>query len=99
MDVVTRTALIQAMVVADPGETVFTPAVGSGSGVIVRKKVPRRAVRTIVFAYCAPLAFREARSPPPPVGCAFVRLLESQRFLSHTTSSPVKCASNAVRCL
>ena len=80
------------MVVADPGQTVFAPAVGPGAGMVMRKKVPRGAVGTVVFAHRAPLAFGEVRPPPPPVRRAFLGLLQSHGFLCHRclSFSPIR---------
>src|SRR5262252_3340961 len=69
------------MVITDPGQTVFAPAVGPGAGMVMRKKVPRGAGGTVVFAYRTPLAFGEVRPPPPPVCCALLGLLEPYGFL------------------
>src|SRR5881397_3496381 len=68
------------MVVTDPGQTVFAPAIGPGAGMVMRKKVPRRTGGTVVFAHRAPLAFGEVWPPPPPVRRALLRLLESHGF-------------------
>ena len=79
------------MVVADPGQTVFAPAIGSGAGMVMRKKVPRGAVGTVVFAYRAPLAFGKVRPPPPPVRRAFLGLLEPYGFLCHRCHVLLPC--------
>ena len=47
------------MVVGNPGQAIFAPAIGPGTRLVVRKKVPGGAVGAIVFTDCAPLAFRE----------------------------------------
>ena len=59
------------MPIGDAGEPVLIPAIGSRAGVIVRKVVPRGAVRAVVFADGAPGAFTEVGSPALPVGGPF----------------------------
>jgi hypothetical protein len=45
------------MVIADPGEAVLTPAVGSRTSVIVWKKIPGSARGAVVFPHRPPLTF------------------------------------------
>ncbi len=71
------------MVITDPGQTIFAPAIGPGAGMVMRKKVLRGAVGTVVFAHRAPLAFGKVRPPPPPMCRALLGLLESYGFLGH----------------
>src|SRR5262245_65032003 len=71
------------MVITEPSQTIFAPAVSPGAGMVMRKKVPRGAVGTVVFAHRTPLAFGKVRPPPPPVRRAFLGLLESHGFLCH----------------
>src|SRR5262245_40036676 len=53
-------------VVTDPGETVFAPAIGPATGLVVRQVVPSIAVGAIVFANRAPLPLRYIGSPKSP---------------------------------
>ncbi len=60
--------------VADSGQAVFIPAVGSGAGVVVREIIPGVAVGAVVLADRAPGAFAEVGSPAFPVLPALPRL-------------------------
>ena len=53
--------------VAEPGESVLSPPVGPGPGVIVRKVGPRLAVGAVVLADGAPLPLADVRPPEVPV--------------------------------
>src|SRR5439155_8239008 len=55
------------LIVADAGQTVFAPAIRTAAGMIVRQVFPCVAVRAVIFTHCAPLAFREVRTPEFPV--------------------------------
>src|SRR5271156_4370356 len=63
--------------VAETGDAVFAPAVGPGTGVIVRQIVPGIAIRAVIFADGAPLAFGEIGSPTLPMDCSISARLES----------------------
>src|SRR5262249_8036543 len=79
------------MIVTEPCQTVFAPAIGPGAGMVMRKKVPRGAVGTVVFAHRPPLTFGEVRPPPPPVCRALLGLLESYGFLCHRCHVLLPC--------
>src|SRR5204863_1784835 len=52
--------------VAEAGEPVLTPVIGTRPRLVVREVVPRVAIRAVVFAHRAPLALAEIRPPQPP---------------------------------
>ena len=54
------------LVVGDPGQSVFAPAVGPGAGLVVREVVPGVAVRAVVLADRAPLPLAEVGAPLLP---------------------------------
>ena len=53
--------------VAEAGDPVLAPAIGSQVGVLEREMLPGFAVGRVVFAHGAPLAFREVGAPAFPV--------------------------------
>src|SRR5262249_12548776 len=53
------------------------PAVGARSRLVVREVVPRGAVRAVVLANGAPLAFAEVRTPLAPGNPALASFVES----------------------
>src|ERR1700679_3274799 len=55
------------MTVAETGNPIFAPTIGPGAGMIMRKIVPSVAIRAVVFANRAPLAFGKIRTPTFPV--------------------------------
>ena len=60
--------------VADAGQAVFIPAVGSRAGVVVWQIVPCVAVGAVVFAHRTPGALAEVGPPTFPVFPARARL-------------------------
>src|SRR5690606_30610821 len=72
-----------AAIVADAGEAVFAPAIGSAAGVVVRKIVPSGAAGAVVFAHGAPLAFAKIGPPAPPGFFAAFVFVESGLFGRH----------------
>jgi hypothetical protein len=62
------------MAVADPGQSVFVPAVDSGAGVVMREVIPGVAIAAVVFADRAPGSLAEIRTPTLPVFPALPRL-------------------------
>src|SRR5262249_53437911 len=68
------------LAITEPEETVFSPAVRAAPRVIVREVIPAFAVRRVVLAHGAPLAFGEIRSPPLPVLRARSVLAQARRF-------------------
>src|SRR6266481_5808433 len=54
--------------VGESGDAVLTPSIGAAACVIVRKIVPGIAMRTVVFAYGAPLALAQVGPPFLPGG-------------------------------
>src|SRR5438552_2900121 len=69
------------LAVAHAEQPVLPPAVRPAARVVVRKRVPRRAVLGIVLAHGAPLALREVRAPALPVAFAPSILGESLAFV------------------
>src|SRR5262249_56106198 len=53
--------------IAEPGQPVLAPAVGAGSGVVVRQVVPGLAVRAVVLPDRSPLPLPAVRPPPAPI--------------------------------
>src|SRR5271165_1564606 len=66
--------------VADPPDSVFTPAIRSAVRMFKRKKLPGAASRAIVFPHRSPLPFRKIRPPALPVFLAQTRLFQSVIF-------------------
>ena len=54
------------LVIAKASYSVFSPAIGLTPGRVVGQVVPGVAVRTVIFAYSAPLALAEIRPPFTP---------------------------------
>ncbi len=74
--------------IGDSRDSIFAPAIRARTGVIVRKIFPRGAVRTVVLAHGAPLAFGEIRSPALPVSGAEARFLQPFFFGCHAKRRP-----------
>src|SRR5262245_3559689 len=74
------------MVVGKPGQTVFAPAVGSRTRLVVGGEIPGGARRAIVFSDGAPLTLGHVWPPAPPVGGTLLGCLESQCFVCHIRS-------------
>src|SRR5471030_2644380 len=53
--------------VADPGQSILVPAIGSGAGVLMGEVVPNRAIGAVIFANRTPGALAEIRAPPVPM--------------------------------
>ena len=74
------------MAVAEAADAVFAPAIGARARVIVREIIPGVAVRAVVFANRAPLAFGKIRPPALPMD------LRARCWLATSRSSAViKC--------
>src|SRR5208283_6143251 len=69
--------------VADTGNAVLVPAVSLGSGVIVGKKFPCRAVSAVVFAHRSPGALADVRSPALLVRLAVATFFQTPVFRRH----------------
>ena len=68
------------VLVGDAEKSVLAPAVGARAGVVVGQVLPRRAASGVVLADRAPLAFREVRPPPIPVGGTLVGIAQPAAF-------------------
>src|SRR5260370_37765504 len=68
------------MAVADAGNAVLAPAVGARARMVVRKVFPRRSVRAVILADCAPLPLGEVRSPALPMNLPQPGLFETLIF-------------------
>ena len=55
------------LAVADAGQPIFIPAVGAGTGLVMREIFPGVSIRAVVFAHGAPRALAEVRPPTLPV--------------------------------
>src|SRR5581483_6214680 len=85
-----------ALPVAGAEETGFTPAVGATPGVIVWDIVPDVAVRGVVLANGAPLAFGQVRTPARPVADA-PRVLVDAVGLAHAgTAASLFCWTSCI---
>src|SRR5688500_15574913 len=65
------------LAIAESSETVFAPTICAAAGVFVRKIFPGIAMRGVIFAHRAPLAFRKVRTPPAPFHFLRVRLSQT----------------------
>src|SRR5579863_1597917 len=70
----------QLMPVGDTTDTVFPPAVGARTCMIVREILPSRPTRAVVFAHRAPLPLGEIRAPALPVFLAVAVFFEPLIF-------------------
>src|SRR5215472_6748866 len=73
----------QLMAVGNPHDSVLAPAIGAGTGVVMRKEIPCGAVRAVILTHRSPLAFGEIRSPTFPVHFALARFFEAFFFSIH----------------
>src|SRR5438046_10406776 len=64
----------------DPADAVFSPAVGAGTRVVVRKKFPGCAAGAVILADRSPLPLREIGPPTLPMLLADARLFEPVVF-------------------
>src|SRR4029450_8966661 len=71
------------LVIGNPGDAVFAPAVGARAGMVVREEVPGVAVLAVVLAPVSPLPFPEVRSPFLPGRFHLARLFQSVVFGCH----------------
>src|ERR1700722_3454759 len=69
--------------VADPADAVLSPAIRARPRMLVRKILPRRAVRTVILADRSPLPLGKIRPPAPPVLGALVGFLQALLFGCH----------------
>src|SRR6476646_2804891 len=70
-------------IIGNSGDAVLAPAVGTRAGLLMGKEIPRVTPRTIVFAYCPPLALTEVRTPLFPIRCCLARFLQTCLFFCH----------------
>src|ERR1700739_2069267 len=77
--------------VGNPQDSVFAPAVGSRTCVIVREEIPRCSVFAVVFADGAPLPFGEIRPPALPVRLSASRFFKTFFFGVHSYSPFFEC--------
>src|SRR4029077_10195738 len=71
------------MVIAEAGESIFAPTVSTAARLVVGKISPRIAIRAIVLAHGAPLAFAQVRPPFAPetiLRFVVLLLLDSEKF-------------------
>src|SRR4249920_1611928 len=73
----------QLLVIADTGNTIFTPAVGAGTRMVMSEIVPCIAILTVIFTDRAPLTFTEVRPPLFPVVCTLAIRPQTDFFLCH----------------
>src|SRR5205814_1168552 len=70
-------------VIGKAGQTVFAPAVGARTGLVVAEVVPGVAAFAVVLADGPPLALAEVGSPLFPGEVSLASLLKSVMFRSH----------------
>ncbi len=70
-------------VVADAGDAVFAPAISPAARIVMRKIIPRRAARRIIFAHRAPLPFGKIRAEKFPLHFAGMIFREPLFFRIH----------------
>src|SRR5882762_8680202 len=75
------------MTVADPSDSVFSPAIRARPRMLVRKILPRSPVRAVILADRAPLPFGKIRPPSLPVFGVLVRFVEALFFRCHRNFS------------
>src|SRR5262249_26024722 len=68
------------MAVADTRYAVFSPAIGAGTGVIVREEFPSGAAGAVVFTDGSPLALGKIRPPAFPIAFSGAIFLETSIF-------------------
>src|SRR5205085_7069803 len=71
------------LVVGDPGEAVFPPAIGARPRMVVREEVPGVAVLAVVLADGPPLSFTQVRPPLLPGSLLAAGLVQSDLFCGH----------------
>src|SRR5208337_4138017 len=69
--------------VANPGDTIFIPAIGPGAGVIVGQIFPRGPVGAVVLSHSSPGALTEVGPPAFPMRFAVAALFQSLVFRRH----------------
>src|SRR5262245_29313257 len=72
-----------AVVFAIARQSIFAPAVGAATSVIVRQIIPGRSAGAIVFAHGAPLTLANVGAPLAPGLFAAIGLVESLLFGGH----------------
>ena len=68
------------LVVADPAQTVFAPAIGAGARLLVTEVIPGVAVGAVVLAHRAPLPLAEVGPPALPRDSLFARVVQTRLF-------------------
>ena len=68
---------------ADAEQPVFVPAIRFRAGMVVRKIVPRAAVRAVILAHGSPRPLGQVRPPFLPIAAVFARLMQALFFFSH----------------
>src|SRR5437879_4288682 len=79
------------LAVADTGQPIFIPAVGTGARMVVREVLPGSAVSAVVLAHRAPGTLAEVGSPAFPVPLTGSRFRQSDFFLRHEEFLPSLC--------
>jgi len=68
------------LVVGDPSQAVFAPAVGSRTGLVVAEAIPRVAALAVVLTNGSPLALAQVGSPPKPWNYPLPSLVHGYAF-------------------
>ncbi len=76
------------MVITNAQQSIFRPAISPRPRMIVRKVLPRFAVRAVVFANRAPCPLGQVGSPTPPVFLSFIRFNQALPFRVHFAILP-----------
>src|ERR1700757_3006199 len=75
------------LVIGDPSQTILSPAIGTGTGLVMTEIVPRIPVRTIVFANGTPLPFTEIRTPLFPRDTGFTGIIQAFLLIRFSISN------------
>ena len=68
------------LVVGDTSQTIFTPAIRAGAGLIMGEEVPGVTIFAVLLTHRSPLALGQIRSPLLSLGCTVACFLEARVF-------------------
>src|SRR5215203_1007664 len=70
-------------VVAETGDAVLSPSIGSAARLIVSDIIPRRTARAVVLTHRAPLSLAEVWAPSTPIPQAFTTFFDAYLLSVH----------------
>src|SRR5262245_54576767 len=73
----------QLMTIRNSCESIFSPAIRSGSCVIVREKIPGSTIPAVIFSNRSPLPFAQVGPPSFPMFFPFSGFLQPFFFTCH----------------